>query len=800
MNSSLVDIHKRIPKPILFALYGAFGGVVGAVCAGEPLWGILRPPPAVAPPPPPPIAMAVSRRIQLYPGGDNRCSVKIGRQRCEGTVVVRVEGLPPGITATQLEIEAGRTEGEIVLTAEKFLPPASRTVAVVASGEADNDRFTVAVEARVSVLELEPPPKNLRMSVSPRVEVFQGSSNGFQVRMARDGFSAPVGLAVEHLPEGVAVSPLVVGDDDTVGELILDASDKAPEGTFTVQVTGDVKELGLEASGSFEIVIRRPSDPAVDIMFVVDVTGSMQFAITGIRDGLKDFVERLRDNRVDAQIGLIAFRDRLAGEEPEVLSFDGESFTKDTELFINEMRHLRAGGGGDRPESSLDALWLASRQQFRNGAVKTLLLVTDAEPHIPDRRMRSIDMLAGVLRDAKIDHLHVVCPRNESRPYAAIQAAVSEGKFFDIQAAVARSTIFADEIMPRISTAIVEATPAAAAATLAAAADAVPLPPPAEAAVQPLPVETAELPVIHGVQSQQSFSRSSSGRLLLATGIWTAAFTGVICLMIVASQYYHLRQEWLPVADGARSISGGLAAGFVGGAVGQLPLLFLADAQLAVIQFSQFLGWTILGALAGLGMSLFIPNLRFDKGLLGGTAGGAIGGLGYLATVAVVQGTGGGDLPGRVLGAGLVGCFIGLLVALTELVFRQAWLEVHYGARESRSVTLGVEPVSLGSDARRCTVYAPGAPQVAFTYWFRDGKVMRSAVATGQTEEVPMGSRHAVGAVQVSVHGGRAGGAAPASGPVTKPPPPPPPPRPPAPVVRKPPPPPRPPSLPPRRG
>jgi hypothetical protein len=114
-------------------------------------------------------------------------------------------------------------------------------------------------------------------------------------------------------------------------------------------------------------------------------------------------------------------------------------------------------------------------------------------------------------------------------------------------------------------------------------------------------------------------------------------------------------------------------------------------------------------------------------------------------------------------------------------------------------VTLGVEPVSLGSDARRCTVYAPGAPQVAYTYCFRDGKVMRSNVATGQTEEIPMGGRHAVGGVQVSVHGGRAGAVASASGPVTKPPPPPPPPRPPAPVVRKPPPPPRPPSPPPRR-
>jgi hypothetical protein len=796
MKALLAAAHRTVPKPILFALYGTIGGLVGAICLGEPLWGLCRPPVASAPPRPPAIIIGVSKRVQVYPGGTNRCCVKIARQRCAGAVSVLLKGLPDGVSALPLSIDATRTEGEIVVTASDSVRPGSATVAVVAAGDADDGPFEVSSETKVCVLEMELPPKRLRMSLSPRVEIYQGSSSGFQVRIARDGFSAPVTLDVQQLPEGADVAPRVVGEADTVTNLLIDAGDEAPEGTFAARVKGQVKELGLEATENFEIVIRRPDSPAVDILFVVDVTGSMQFAITGIRDGLKEFVERLSRNRIDSRVGLIAFRDRLAGEEPELLSFDGESFTKDVELFVDQMQHLKADGGGDNPESALDALWLASQQHFRVGAVKTLLLVTDAEPQIPDMRMRSLDMLAGVLRDAKIDHLHVVCRRDEMRTYAAIQGAVPEGKFFDIETAIARSTVFAEEVMPRIGTAIVEATPAAAAATLAATADAVPLPPPAEVASQPLAIEVPDAPVIRGVQSQQSFDRSSSGRLLFATGIWTAAFTGVICFMIVASQYFHLRQEGLPVADVARSIAGGLAAGFVGGAVGQLPLLFLADAPPVVTQFSQFLGWTMLGALAGSGMSLFIPNLRFDKGLLGGTAGGAIGGLGYLATVAAVQSTGGGDLAGRVLGAALVGCFIGLLVALTELVFRQAWLEVHYGARESRSVTLGVEPVSLGSDARRCTVYAPGAPQVAYTYCFRDGKVMRSTVATGQTEEVPMGSRHAVGSVQVSVHGGRAGAVAPAPGPVAKPPPPP---RPPAPVVRKPPPPPRPPSPPPRQ-
>ena len=411
MKNLLARIHRSVPKPALFALYGSLGGLVGAFCAGEPLWGLLKPPAAIAPPPPPPIVIAVSPRVQVYPGGENRCPVKIVRQRCQGDVVVQLSGLPQGVTATQLKLDAESTSGDIVVSADKSMPSGSTVVAVNASGESEDGPFTIPSETRVSILELQQPPKRLRMSVSPQVELLRGSSSRFQVRIARDGFSAPVSLDAQGLPAGVTVTPLVMSDQEAIAELVLKADAAASMGTHVAQIAGRVKDPVLEATENFSIVIRDPSEPAVDIMFVVDVTGSMQFAITGIRDGLENFVRRLRENKIDARVGLIAFRDRLEGEEPEVLSFDGESFTTDPDLFIDKMRHLEADGGGDNPESSLDALWLASQQHFRKDSVKTLLLVTDAEPQIPDISMRSTYMIIGVLRDRKIYQFHVVCPR-----------------------------------------------------------------------------------------------------------------------------------------------------------------------------------------------------------------------------------------------------------------------------------------------------------------------------------------------------------------------------------------------------
>jgi hypothetical protein len=174
-------------------------------------------------------------------------------------------------------------------------------------------------------------------------------------------------------------------------------------------------------------------------------------------------------------------------------------------------------------------------------------------------------------------------------------------------------------------------------------------------------------------------------------------------------------------------------------------------------------GWALLGGLAGAGLSLFVPNMKWTLGLVGGAIGGAVGCVGF-----IVVSSSAGDLLGRLLGGLALGFCIGLMVAIAEAAFRRAWLEVRYGERETIAVTLGPEPVKVGSDAKACTVWARGAPPVALRFFVRDGKVICDDPVTKRETAVGDGFGKEVGTLTVTVRTG-SGGASPVPTPPSRP-------------------------------
>ena len=253
-------------------------------------------------------------------------------------------------------------------------------------------------------------------------------------------------------------------------------------------------------------------------------------------------------------------------------------------------------------------------------------------------------------------------------------------------------------------------------------------------------------------------SSSWSWRLVLVIGIWTAFLAAGLTLALVIGQNMYLGKSPLNGAPLAAMKAAG--AGFVSGALGQM-LLFLF-AYLGMKFLGLFFGWLLLGWLLGRGVSLFIPNLEAKKAGYAGLAGGAIGAISFIVASMVFEWL------GRFGGAVMLGFCIGLMVAIVEVAFRRAWLEVKLGAREIISVNLGPEPVKIGSDAKACTVFARGAAPIALKYWIRDGVVLCSEDRAGETA-VHDGDLRMAGSVEVIVHTSGTSEARPVPAAVTKP-------------------------------
>jgi hypothetical protein len=183
----------------------------------------------------------------------------------------------------------------------------------------------------------------------------------------------------------------------------------------------------------------------------------------------------------------------------------------------------------------------------------------------------------------------------------------------------------------------------------------------------------------------------------------------------------------------------------IAGALGQL-LFYLASSISIWDAIGKICGWTLLGTLLGRGVSFFVPNLNPQKAQVGGGIGGFIGAIGFLAGAGVS-----GDVIGRLFGVALLGFFIGLMVALVEIVYREAWIEVVYGSKEKRTVSLGPEPITIGSSYGACAVYVPDALPVAFRYRLENGCITCEDTSSGEVSSVTPGIPRAIGTVTVTV-------------------------------------------------
>lgn len=156
---------------------------------------------------------------------------------------------------------------------------------------------------------------------------------------------------------------------------------------------GDNIELKLETA--------RKNVNALDLMFVVDTTGSMGDELYYLQTELKDIVERVSsENQIPVRVSVNFYRDTT--DEYVVRSFD---FTEDEDEAVMCISRQDANGGGDYEEAVEKALDDAVNNHSWESSTRLMFLILDAPPHY---NANNAAKLSDVLLKASAEGIRII--------------------------------------------------------------------------------------------------------------------------------------------------------------------------------------------------------------------------------------------------------------------------------------------------------------------------------------------------------------------------------------------------------
>ncbi|MEE8108685.1 MAG: vWA domain-containing protein, partial [Gammaproteobacteria bacterium] len=206
------------------------------------------------------------------------------------------------------------------------------------------------------------------------------------------------------------------------------------------------KNIEVNPPLNHHITLHRPK---VDVVFVLDTTGSM----SGLIQTAKEKIWSIATTMASAQptpeirIGLVAYRDR--GDRYVTKLVD---LSADLDSVYAKLMDFQADGGGDTPESVNKALYDAVHDMsWSQGeqAYQVIFLVGDAPPHMDYNEVRYPAIVADALeKGIVINTIQCGGMSTTVAPWTQI-ASLGHGKFFQVNqagGAVAFTTPYDDKI------------------------------------------------------------------------------------------------------------------------------------------------------------------------------------------------------------------------------------------------------------------------------------------------------------------------------------------------------------------
>ena len=136
---------------------------------------------------------------------------------------------------------------------------------------------------------------------------------------------------------------------------------------------------GLEASANrFAAYVQGLRETGLDVVFVVDTTGSMEWVLTEVNARIIDIVDAVRLLVPISRFGVVAYRDY--GEPGYVTKL--QPLTYSLNKLARFLGQLSAEGGGSHQEAVYDGVKVAVNESgWRLGAKKVIIVLGDAPPH-----------------------------------------------------------------------------------------------------------------------------------------------------------------------------------------------------------------------------------------------------------------------------------------------------------------------------------------------------------------------------------------------------------------------------------
>ena len=221
--------------------------------------------------------------------------------------------------------------------------------------------------------------------------------------------------------------------EDSTSDNPLDAAPLAPPPSATPAAVFEPGAAGSAGQGELAapapVPQTRPKTKGVaDVVFLIDVSGSMAPIIDALRKNIEAFVDSLSSGGANNAAPVRDWRGKVVGyRDIEAASSEGlewiedHPFVRDTATLKAQLASLQANGGGDEPESLLDALYKVATMEatpkgsqsedpgkwrYRSDAARVVVVFTDASfketMSIPEAKGGSLQDVANVVMANRI--------------------------------------------------------------------------------------------------------------------------------------------------------------------------------------------------------------------------------------------------------------------------------------------------------------------------------------------------------------------------------------------------------------